>query len=130
MSRRAAKRRESQQFVKASTLQTRRECNGTNSFTSPGASDDTMTALNDPDTIRHFQALCDACQDLIDRGYGPFEQRLYADGYLHCLRRSQQLNLLHQQRLEAMIERWILDPSSFIGPNGNHRTLFQPPQYP
>ena len=46
-----------------------------------------MTALQDPDAIRHFQSLIDACQDLI--------------------------------------ERWLLDPSSFFGPDGDPRTLFE-----
>ena len=47
-----------------------------------------MTALQNPDAIRHFQSLCDACQALASRYHGPSELRLYADGYLHALRRT------------------------------------------
>ena len=51
-----------------------------------------MTALQNPDAIRHFQSLCDACQELTSRHHSPSELRLYADGYIHALRRSQQLD--------------------------------------
>jgi hypothetical protein len=51
--------------------------------------------------------------------------RLYADGYLHALRRTAVLDPLSQRRLEELIDRWILDPSSFIGPDGNLSTLFE-----
>ncbi|MBC1261075.1 hypothetical protein FQK07_07260 [Synechococcus sp. BSF8S] len=84
-----------------------------------------MTALQNPDAIRHFQSLCDACQDLASRYHSPSELRLYADGYLHALRRSAVLQPLDQRRLEDLIERWIMDPSSFIGPDGNLSTLFE-----
>ncbi len=84
-----------------------------------------MTALQNPDAIRHFQSICDACQDLASRYYSPSELRLYADGYLHALRRSSVLQPLDQRRLEDLIDRWIMDPSSFIGPDGNLSTLFE-----
>ncbi|MGB5241691.1 MAG: DUF6761 family protein [Prochlorococcaceae cyanobacterium] len=84
-----------------------------------------MTALQNPDAIRHFQSICDACQDLASRYHSPSELRLYADGYLHALRRSSVLQPLDQRRLEDLIERWIMDPSSFIGPDGNVSTLFE-----
>ncbi|MCT0219551.1 hypothetical protein KQ304_11195 [Synechococcus sp. CS-1329] len=84
-----------------------------------------MTALQNPDSIRHFQSLCDACQDLASRYHSPSELRLYADGYLHALRRGSVLQPLDQRRLEDLIERWIMDPSSFIGPDGNISTLFE-----
>ena len=48
-----------------------------------------MTALQDPDAIRHFQSLIDACQELTLRHHSPSELRLYADGFIHALRRSQ-----------------------------------------
>ena len=82
-----------------------------------------MTALQDPDAIRHFQSLCDACRDMASRGCNPSELRLYANGYLHCLCRSQQLNPMAQQRLEDLISRWILDPSSSIWPEGHNHGL-------
>ena len=83
-----------------------------------------MTYLQHPETIRHFQSLCDACQDLRSKNLGPSELRLYADGYLHALRRCNKLERGEQEKLETLIERWILDPSSFIGPDGNINNLY------
>ena len=87
--------------------------------------DDPMTALQHPDAIRHFQSLCDACQELAHRFHSPAELRLYADGYLHALRRTAVLDPLNQRRLEELIDRWILDPSSFVGPDGDPRRLYE-----
>ena len=84
----------------------------------------TMTSLDHPLAIRHFQSLCDACQELTSRHLSPSELRLYADGYLHALRKCEELEKRDQEKLEKLIERWILDPSSFIGPDGDIRTLF------
>ena len=86
-----------------------------------------MTALEDPDSIRHFQSLCDACQELTHRYHGPSELRLYADGYLHALRRAGDLDPRELSKLETLIERWILDPSSFIGPDGDVSALYRHP---
>ena len=83
-----------------------------------------MTSLNDPESIRHFQSLCDACQELTSRHHTPSELKLYADGYLHALRRIGRLDQRHLARLETLVERWILDPSSFIGPDGDVSRLF------
>jgi hypothetical protein len=83
-----------------------------------------MTALQNPEAIRHFQSLCDACQDLVSRYHSPSELRLYADGYLHALRRTGVLDAQSQHRLEELIDRWILDPSGFIGPEGDLSTLY------
>ncbi len=83
-----------------------------------------MTYLEHPETIRQFQSLCDACQDLRSKSLGPSELRLYADGYLHALRRCNKLERNEQEKLETLIERWILDPSSFIGPDGNINNLY------
>ncbi len=83
-----------------------------------------MTSLDHPEAIRHFQSLCDACQELTSRHHSPSELRLYADGYLHALRKCNQLERKEQEKLEKLIERWILDPSSFIGPDGDINTLF------
>lgn len=85
--------------------------------------------LEHPDAIRHFQSLCDACQELAHRHHGPSELRLYADGYLHALRRTGVLDHNSQRKLEDLIERWIRDPSSFIGPDGSLRTLFESRPY-
>ena len=84
-----------------------------------------MTALQNPEAIRHFQSLCDALQELALRHHGYSELRLYAEGYLHALRRTAVLDHQSQRRLEDLIERWIMDPSSFVGPDGNLRTLYE-----
>ena len=84
-----------------------------------------MTALQHPDAIRHFQSLCDACEQLAQRYHSPAELRLYADGYLHALRRTAVLDPISQRRLEELIDRWIMDPSSFVGPDGDPRTLYE-----
>ena len=86
-----------------------------------------MTSLDDPEAIRHFQSLCDACQELTTRYHSPSELRLYADGYLHALRRTGDLEPRELARLETLIERWILDPSSFIGPDGDVSALYRHP---
>jgi len=91
--------------------------------------DDPMTALQHPEAIRHFQSLCDACQELAHRFHSPAELRLYADGYLHALRRTAVLDPLTQRRLEELIDRWILDPSSFVGPDGDPRSLYKSGRY-
>ena len=84
-----------------------------------------MTSLHNPEAIRHFQSLCDACQDLASRFHSQSELRLYADGYLHALRRTAILDPLTQRRLEEITHRWIMDPSSVVGPNGDMSTLFE-----
>jgi hypothetical protein len=84
-----------------------------------------MTALQNLDSIRHFQSLCDACQTLASRYHGPADLRLYADGYLHALRRTAVLDPLSQRRLEEVVDRWVLDPSSFVGPGENFSTLYE-----
>ena len=83
-----------------------------------------MTSLDNPTAIRHFQSICDACQELTSRYHSQAELRLYADGYLHALRKTNQLDRKDQEKLEKLISRWLLDPSSFIGPNGNIQDLF------
>ncbi len=84
-----------------------------------------MTSLDHPEAIKHFQSLCDACQELTSRYHSQSELRLYADGYIHALRRSGQLEIRDQARLEELVERWILDPSSFIGPDGDVGALYR-----
>ena len=86
-----------------------------------------MTSLQHPEAIRHFQSLCDACQEPTTRYHGPSELRLYADGYLHALRRTGDLDPRELSKLETLIERWILDPSSFIGPDGDVSALYRHP---
>ena len=50
--------------------------------------------------------------------------RLYSDGYLQALRNCNSLELKDQEKLERLIERWILDPSSFINPDGDENKGF------
>ena len=83
-----------------------------------------MTSFDHPKAIGHFQSLCDVCQQLTSSHHSPAELRLYADGYLHALRKSGELGPRDQEKLEKLIERWIYDPSSFIGPDGDISNLF------
>ena len=83
-----------------------------------------MTSFDSPEGIRHFQSICDACQELTSRYHSPSELRIYADGYLHSLRNCKRLGSRDQEKLEALIDRWIMDPSSFVGPDGDINNLF------
>ena len=83
-----------------------------------------MTSLDNPEAIRHFQSICDACQELIIRHQTHAELRLYADGYLHSLRNCKRLGSRDQEKLESLIDRWIMAPSSFIGADGDINNLF------
>ena len=75
-----------------------------------------MTSFENPKAIRHFQSICDSCQDLVTRFHTPSDLKLYSDGYLQALRNCNGLEQKDQEKLERLIERWILDPSSFIDP--------------
>tara|TARA_B100001250_G_scaffold196592_1_gene168882 strand:+ start:107 stop:373 length:267 start_codon:yes stop_codon:yes gene_type:complete len=83
-----------------------------------------MTSFDAPEAIKHFQSICDACQEFTSRYHSPSELRIYADGYLHSLRNCKILASRDQEKLEALIDRWIMDPSSFIGPDGDINNLF------
>ena len=83
-----------------------------------------MTSFENPIAIRHFQSICDNCQDLITRFHTPSDLKLYCDGYLQALRNSSSLEQKDQEKLEKLIERWIMDPSSFIDPNGEENKGF------
>ena len=78
-----------------------------------------MTSFENPKAIRHFQSIFDSCQDLVTRFHTPSDLNLYSDGYLQALRNCSTLEQLDQEKLERLIERWILDPSSFIDPDGD-----------
>ena len=78
-----------------------------------------MTSFENPKAIRHFQSICDNCQDLVTRFHTPADLKLYSDGYLQALRNCSSLERKDQDKLERLIERWILDPSSFIDPEGD-----------
>ena len=76
-----------------------------------------MTSFENPIAIRHFQSICDNCQDLINQHYTQSDIKLFSDGYLQALRNSKSLESKDQEKLERLIERWVQDPSSFIDPN-------------
>ena len=83
-----------------------------------------MTSFENPAAIRHFQSICDSCQDLLTRFYSPSDLKLYSDGYLQALRNCNSLEPKDQEKLERIIEKWIIDPSSFIDPNGDEKKGF------
>lgn len=67
-------------------------------------------------TIRHYQKLTDALNDLWSRGYRFDDLRMYLDGYLAALRHTNGLepHLIH--RLEEEAVRYLYDPSNFENP--------------
>ena len=83
-----------------------------------------MTLFENPIAIRHFQSICDSCQDLVTRYHTPSDLKLYCDGYLQALRNCNSLELKEQEKLEKLMERWILDPSSFINPEEDQNKGF------
>ena len=83
-----------------------------------------MTLFENPKAIRHFQSICDGCQDLVTRFHTPSDLKLYTDGYLQALRNCNGLEQKDLEKLEMLMERWILDPSSFIEPDGNENKGF------
>ena len=84
----------------------------------------TSQAFQDPESIRHFQSICDVCQQLTNSFHTPGELKLYTDGYLHALRKINRLSPKDQEKLDTLLNKWILDPSSFIGPNGDINDLY------
>ena len=83
-----------------------------------------MTSFENPKAIRHFLSIWDNLQDLVTRFHTPSDLKLYSDGYLQALRNCNGLEQKDQEKLERLIERWILDPSSFIDPNGEEKKGF------
>ena len=83
-----------------------------------------MTSFENPKAISHFQSICDTCQDLVTRFHTPSDLKLYSDGYLQALRNCSTLELRDQEKLERLIDRWILDPSSFIEPGEDENKGF------
>ena len=83
-----------------------------------------MTSFENPKALRHFQSICDNCQDLVTQSHTPYDLKLYSDGYLQALRNCSSLEQKDQEKLERLIERWILDPSSFIDPDGDRNKGF------
>ena len=83
-----------------------------------------MTSFENPIAIRHFQSICDNCQDLINQHYTQSDIKLFSDGYLQALRNSNSLESKDQEKLERLIERWVQDPSSFVDPNDLQKNQF------
>ena len=83
-----------------------------------------MTSFENPIAIRHFQSICDNCQDLINQHYTQSDIKLFSDGYLQALRNSNSLESKDQEKLERLIERWVKDPSSFTDPNDLQKNRF------
>ena len=84
-----------------------------------------MTSFENPMAIRHFQSICDNCQNLINQYHTQSDLKLFSDGYLQALRNSNSLEQKDQEKLERIVNRWILDPSSFINPrNESNNQLF------
>ena len=83
-----------------------------------------MTSFENPVAIRHFQSICDSCQDLVTRFHTPSDLKLFSDGYLQAVRNCNGLGPKDQEKLERLIEKWILDPSSFINPDGDENKGF------
>ena len=84
----------------------------------------TSQVFQDPNSIRHFQSICDACQELINTFHTPAELKIYSDGYLHALRKGRVIPIKDQEKLENLVRHWIVDPSSFIGPDGDINDLY------
>ena len=83
-----------------------------------------MTSFENPIAIRHFQSICDNCQDLINQHYTQSDIKLFSDGYLQALRNSNSLESKDQEKLEQLIERWLQDPPSFTYPNNPQKNQF------
>ena len=83
-----------------------------------------MTSFENPKAIRHFQSICDSSQDLVSHFHTPSDLKLYCDGYLQALRNCSALEQRDQDKLEKLVERWILDPSSFIESDGDGNNGF------
>ena len=83
-----------------------------------------MTSFENSKAIRHFQSICDGCQELVTRYHPPSDLKLYSDGYLQALRNCSSLEQKDQEKLDRLIERWFLDPSSSIDPEGDKNKGF------
>jgi hypothetical protein len=69
--------------------------------------------LTHTETIRFYQKLTDAMVELWNRGHRYEEIRLYADGYIACLRHTNTLETYLIHRLEEEVFRFLRDPSNF-----------------
>ena len=65
-----------------------------------------MTSFENPKAIRHFQSICDSCQDLVTRFHTPADLKLYSDGYLQALRNCSTLEQRDQENLVFELHCW------------------------
>ena len=61
---------------------------------------------------------------MVSRYHPPADLKLYSDGYLQALRNCSTLEQRDQEKLEKLVSRWIVDPSSFIDPDGSENKGF------
>ena len=83
-----------------------------------------MTSFENPKAIRHFQSICDSCQDLVTRYHSPSDLKLFSDEYLQDLRNCSNLEQRDQEKFERLIEKWIIDPSCIINPKEDENKGF------
>ena len=69
--------------------------------------------LQDPQTVRYYQKLTDAVANLWHQGRRYDEIRLYLDGYFHCLRQTNALDIPLANQLEEEVFNFLRDPSNF-----------------
>ncbi len=69
--------------------------------------------LQDSQTIRHYQKLTDSMVDLWNRRYSFEEIRLFMNGYISCLRHTNNIEPYHIHRLEEKALKFLRDPSNF-----------------
>ena len=72
--------------------------------------------LQDAKSVRFYQQLTDALVDYWHKGYRTDDLRLYIDGYLACLRKSEVLDAFVIHRMEEEINRFLYDTSNFEMP--------------
>ena len=63
-----------------------------------------MTSFENPLAIRHFQSICDNCQNLINQFHTQSDLKLFCDGYLESLRNSNTLGAKDLEKLERLVE--------------------------
>ena len=68
------------------------------------------------ETIGHYQKVTDALVEMWHRGYRSDDLRLYLDGYLAALRKTNALEPYQISRLEEEVMRYVYDPSNFALP--------------
>ncbi|MBU6187657.1 MAG: DUF6761 family protein [Synechococcales bacterium] len=81
--------------------------------------------LQDTQTIRCYQKLTDALNELWNRGYRFDDLRLYLDGYLAALRHTHVIEPYLIHRLEEESIRYLSDQSNFELPAPQRETDYR-----